>query len=242
VLALILGSRTVSAVHADATNTFTNSPNSGSNIVGYHIIEPSSDSNNIGFSLDLDSTSTPRWSFGMDKATTTMDFFIYSHLAGNRQFWLRGDTGQITIAPDATQPVVGSRQLDVVGGTSSAPIGAIRAKVFGALNGLSLTQGQNNSRTQINFNNQWQLGTDWGSSVLPGATCDLWLRNVINSHQVMEVTNADLVKFNYGLAHSGPELLRQNPGGHAEARGHRLPQRWHGAVEPPHRTQEPGAD
>jgi hypothetical protein len=160
-LALILGSRAASTVHAQgsATNSFSNTPNSGSNLVGYHVDGPLNDPTTPlyphGFSLDI--AGSPWWSFGIDKSTK--DFFLFSHSSGTTQFRMRGDTGQIAIGPSVTQPAAGTRQLDVTGGTDAAPLAALRTKVYGAQNGVSLTQGRStNSRTQLNFNNQLSTG------------------------------------------------------------------------------------
>jgi hypothetical protein len=208
-LALILASRTVGAVHAQgsATGAFSNTPNSGSNLVGYHVDGPLNDPTTPlyphGFSLDV--SGSPWWSFGIDKSTK--DFFLFSHSSGTTQFRMRGDTGQIAIGPSVSQPGAGTRQLDVVAGTDAAPLPGIRAKVYGAQNGVSLVQGRStSSRTQLNFNNQWQIGTDWNQNVAsqtPTLPVDLWLWDVVNSHQVMQISTADLVTFNYGATING---------------------------------------
>jgi hypothetical protein len=135
-LAAVLGLlASIPAAHADVSQYCD--PNVGAygdGLRGYHIITPSSDwaTHNTGFSLDLDNWNTqsgPQWTFGLTAGYP--DFYMQSHNLHSNTFWMRGDTGQLSLGRVVGRPVAGWQQVGIVAGTSSAPLDGLGAAPCG---------------------------------------------------------------------------------------------------------------
>src|SRR5437773_2141781 len=70
-IALVLAVLLAVAVEA-ATGVFSNMPNPGNSLLGYHVY--GTETNSRGYSLDGDNSNSPQWSVGLER--TNGDFFI----------------------------------------------------------------------------------------------------------------------------------------------------------------------
>jgi hypothetical protein len=180
ILAAALGGVSLPAAQAltPADNLFTDTPNSGTNMVGYHVMSLVSDPNNdpFGLSFDLGTTSsyTPQYELGVERTNT--DFRLLGRLNGNTNLLqLRGDTGQMMLGPGATHPSsTNPAQLQVLGGGNGAGRDGLLVNTWGTQwNGLRLLQMDGvTKRTLIDMDDAWYIGTDTGAT--PSTTNGNW--------------------------------------------------------------------
>ena len=117
---------------------------------------------------------------------------------------MRGDNGQLELGPGVPHPTSGT-QVNLTAGTSTVPLSGLGIGVWGNTYGLYLYQKQTSPatrRTQINFNNTYQMGSD---SALNN-TADWWLFNSGTGHIMMTANADDSLTIKYGLSHQGSTL------------------------------------
>jgi len=196
-----------------AGSAFVNSGNAGDGLYGYHVY--GTETNSRGYCLDYnDSTNTVNntslgWSLGLERTYGDLYLYNYNYLTGNgantvacnKTFLrMRGDTGQLTLGPSVSRAADGWQQVAIAAGTSSAPLDGLGIYAYGTRNQLNLGQGNSGSNhTQINQAGKWIIATDGNNN----GGLDWYLYDNTLSHQVMYISNADLVSFNYGATVNG---------------------------------------
>jgi len=218
-LAAVLTMTNQMAAHAQynigqASQLFSNTTNTSTGFVGYHLMSVTSDPNNLGFgvSFDLGTTSsyTPQYEMGLER--TNGDFYLLSRLINPYygQFRLRGDTGQISVGAAVGHPGT-SNQLYVVAGHETNPqisnMDGVGISINGNQTNLNLTQrssGTASKRTSVTFGSPssgYQAGTD---SLGTGATYDWYLKDLSSGNLPLTVSpGSDLVTVGNGATLNG---------------------------------------
>ncbi len=210
--AALLAAHPVPGAWATDGSTFVATPNAGDTLFGYHVY--GTETNPRGFVLDYNDTTSPGslgWSMGMERSYGDFYLFNYNYLnagtttASNTYFFrMRGDTGQLEVGPNAPHST-GSLQMNVTAGTSATPRLGLGVGIWGNQYNLYLYQNQpatTSKRTQISFNNTYQMGTD--STGL--GVADWWLYNSGTGHQMLIANPDDSLTVKYGLQHTGSTL------------------------------------
>jgi hypothetical protein len=205
--AVALTGRFVSPANADANGALVTTTNGS--LFGYHVY--GSDQVSRGMSFDGNNTSTPLWSLGADRkdGSPLNNFYLYNHNSSLavQLFTMRYDTGQLTLGPvtpsSSNPPNVG--QVDIVGGTSTAPRHALGVGIYGNQDHIQLYQNSaGTKRTRINLANIFNIGTDTG----PSGLSNFYIKSVdpaknpANQYPII-IDTSDVVNINNGLKHSG---------------------------------------